>query len=229
MGRVAVRSRGGGAVVSRWQATGVSRSARTFSKLLKSLSYDVPHLSNYLQTIFKTGVQNVGMAHIGVSVNDETKRKWSDYIESSDHGSMSELVRTAVRKEIRSDGGADLPREAERRINQIAENQERITRQMASLSDDFEEVSDAATAQYPEHIVELADDVAGELEEVPADRFGDLRAEAKDELRSLAIRVCDDPTKAGEVGEALDYLSENLSYIKTAPQGPNDYYRVRRD
>ncbi|MDB2294359.1 hypothetical protein PN416_09830 [Halorubrum ezzemoulense] len=169
------------------------------------------------------------MAHIGVSVSDDTKRKWADYVESSDHGSMSELVRTAVRKEIRSDGGADLPREAERRINQIAENQERITRQMESLSEEFEDVSEAATDQYPEHIVELADDVAAELDELPADRFGDLRAKAKDELRSLAIRVCDDPTKAGEVGEALDYLSENLSYIKTAPQGPSDYYRVRRD
>ena len=170
------------------------------------------------------------MAHIGVSVDDGTKRKWSDYVETSDHGSMSELVRTAVRKEIRSDGGEGLPREAERRINQIAENQEQITRQMASLSEDFEDVSDAATSdQYPEHIVELAEDVAGELDEVPADRFGDLRAEAKDGLRSLAVRVCDDPTKADEVGEALEYLSETLSYVKTAPQGPSDYYRVRRD
>lgn len=169
------------------------------------------------------------MAHIGVSVSDGTKRKWDDYVEASDHGSMSELVRTAVRKEIRSDGGADLPREAERRINQIAENQERITRQMESLSEEFEDVSEAATDQYPEHIVELADDVAGELEEVPADRFGDLESEAQGELRSLAVRICDDPTKAGEVGEALEYLTENLSYVKTAPQGPNDYYRVRRD
>jgi hypothetical protein len=101
---------------------------------------------------------------------------------------------------------------------------------MSSLSEDFEDVSDAATSdQYPEHIVELAEDVAGEIEEVHADQFDNLRTEAKDELRSLAIRVCDDRKKAGEVGEALDYLSETLSYVKTAPQGPSDYYRVRRD
>lgn len=169
------------------------------------------------------------MPHIGVSVDEGTKQKWADYIESSDHGSMSELVRTAVRKEVRrDDGGADLPRQAEKRINQIAENQEQITRQIDSLSQEFEDVSNAATNQYPEHIVELADDVAAELDEVPADRFGDLQSEAKGELRSLAVRVCDDAQKADEVGEALDYLADTLSYVKTAPQGPSDYYRVRR-
>jgi archaellum component FlaC len=170
------------------------------------------------------------MPHIGVSVDEGTKRKWADYVENSAHGSMSELVRTAVRKEVRrdGDGSADLPRQAEKRINQIAENQEQITRQMETLSDEFEDVSEAATEQYPEHIVELADDVASELEEVSADNFAELRSEAKDELRSLAVRVCDDPRKADEVGEALEYLADTLSYVKKAPQGPSDYYRVRR-
>ena len=44
------------------------------------------------------------MPYVGASVDSSTKDKWEEYIEQSDYGSMSELVRGAVRSEMRSQG-----------------------------------------------------------------------------------------------------------------------------
>lgn len=34
--------------------------------------------------------------HVGVKVRESQKARWSEYLEESDHGSMSQLIRTAV-------------------------------------------------------------------------------------------------------------------------------------
>jgi Arc/MetJ-type ribon-helix-helix transcriptional regulator len=167
------------------------------------------------------------MAHIGVSVDDETKRSWAEYVDESEYGSMSELVRTAVRKEIRrGDGGDQLPRQVEKELVQVAEDQQSIRDTVAALSEDFEAVKDAAESQYPEEIVELAMDISEGLEEVHADQFAEVEADARNDLRGLAERHLGDPKRVGEVAEALEYLRENLSYIRTPPRTSEDYYRV---
>jgi Arc/MetJ-type ribon-helix-helix transcriptional regulator len=167
------------------------------------------------------------MAHIGVSVDDETKRSWAEHVKESAYGSMSELVRTAVRKEIRrGDGGDQLPRQVEKELVQMAEDQESIRDAVSELSEDFEKVEEAAESQYPEEIVELAMDVSEDLEEVHATQFAEVEAEARDDLRGLAKRHLGDATETGKVAEAMEYLRENLSYVRTPPRTSEDYYRV---
>ena len=167
------------------------------------------------------------MGHIGVSIDDATKESWAEHVEESEYGSMSELVRTAVRKEIRrGDGGDQLPRQVEKELVQMAEDQESISDAVSELSEDFEKVEEAAESQYPEEIVELAMDVSEDLEEVHATQFAEVEAEARDDLRGLAKRHLGHATETGKVAEAMEYLRENLSYVRTPPRPSEDYYRV---
>jgi Arc/MetJ-type ribon-helix-helix transcriptional regulator len=165
------------------------------------------------------------MAHIGVSVDESTKQEWSDYVEQSNYGSMSELVRAAVRTEIRREGGGDgIPREVERQLSEMIATQQTLQNQVSELSEGFEDVSEAATGdQYPEEIVELANDIAGELDEIHRTAFGEKESEVQEELHALAE---DYGTDYGKVNQALQYLEDNLSYVRTEPLGPSDYYRV---
>jgi Arc/MetJ-type ribon-helix-helix transcriptional regulator len=167
------------------------------------------------------------MAHIGVSVDDQTKEGWAEHVEESEYGSMSELVRTAVRKEIRrGDGGEGVPRELEKELVELSEHQETITEAVKQLNDEFEKVEEATEAQYPEEIVELAMDIAEEdIQEIHADQFGDLEKDAQRDLVSLSRKHLD-TVEIGKVAEALEYLEENLSYIKTEPRTVDDYWRV---
>jgi len=167
------------------------------------------------------------MAHIGVSVDDETKDEWETHVDESEYGSMSELVRVAVRKEIRrGDGGDQLPRQVEKELVQVAEDQQSIRDSVAGLLDDFAEVKGAAETQYPEEIIELAMDISEELEEVHATQFAEVEADARDDLRGLAEKHLGDATETGKVAEAMEYLRENLSYVRTPPRTSEDYYRV---
>lgn len=167
------------------------------------------------------------MAHIGVSVDDGTKESWAEYVEESEYGSMSELVRAAVRKEIRrGDGGDQLPRQLEKEIVQMSENQQSIRDAVSQLSEDFEKVEEAAESQYPNEIVDLAMDISEDLEEVHATQFAEVEADARDDLRGLAERYLGDTKETGKVAEAMEYLRENLSYVRTPPRTSEDYYRV---
>jgi len=170
------------------------------------------------------------MAHIGVSVNDSTKVEWEEFIEKTNYGSMSELVRSAVRREIRQqgeNGGPGVPREVEKQLSQVAETQTTLERQMNELADGFEDVAASTDTQYPNQVVELGHDIAGDLEEIHVDWFKEAEVEARDELRVLADDHLNDPGRIGEVADALDYLEDNLSYVQTTPLAPSDYYRVR--
>ena len=173
------------------------------------------------------------MAHIGVSVSDGTKEKWEEFIEGSDHGSMSELVRTAVRKEIQREGQSsnEVPRELQKDLTQVAETQSTLESQMQELLDGFEDVEEIATEDtYPEEIKALGHRIGEQLEEIPEDVFGEMRGEVRDEFISLGRTVSDTeetvPYSPGEIEQALQYLEENLSYIESVPKSPEDYYRI---
>jgi|GEM_PF-5651689 len=170
------------------------------------------------------------MAHIGVSVNDETKDEWENYIEQTDYGSMSELIRASVRKEIQQEGGdSGIPRELEKELNGVAETQNTLQDQMAELVNEFENVSDVMTeSQYSEEIIELAHDLAEDIEEKHPDEFSSLAQDAEMGYAKLAREHLGDESEAYKIPQAFQYLEENLSYIKCTPRGPNDYYRVRR-
>lgn len=167
------------------------------------------------------------MPHVGVSVNEATKENWEDYVEETDYGSISELVRSAVRKEIAREGGeSGVPREVEKELTQVAETQGELRRQMADLLDGFEDVEEATATQYPSEVVELGHDIAGELEEVHADRFTEWESETQSELWDVAQEQSGD-VGVGDVKDALEYLEENLSYVRSRPRGPSEYFRVR--
>jgi len=170
------------------------------------------------------------MAHVGVSIDDDTKEQWSSHVEESDYGSMSELIRTAVRKEIRRDDGGDggsVPRELEKDVNRVAETQTTLQDQMDQLAEHFEEVADTTLqTQYPEEVVELGHDIAGDLEEIHHDQFSDLERDVMvNELEEIRRNHGDNPSH-GQIIDALDYLEENLSYIKKRPTPPSEYYRL---
>ncbi|WP_256545598.1 ribbon-helix-helix domain-containing protein [Halobellus inordinatus] len=167
------------------------------------------------------------MAHIGVSVDDDTKEKWDHHVEQSEYGSMSELIRSAVRKEIRRGGDeGQVPRQLEKELVQVAESQQAISDAVERLSEDFEQVEAAAQTQYPEEIVDLAMDIADEdIQEIHADQFADVEKEGVSDLQSLAQKHLDS-NDIGKVADALDYLEENLSYVKSPPRTADDYYRV---
>jgi len=170
------------------------------------------------------------MAHVGVSIDDDTKAQWSNHVEESDYGSMSELIRTAVRKEIRrgDDGdGSSIPRELEKDVSRVAETQTTLQDQMDQLAEHFEEVADTTLqTQYPEEVVELGHDIAGDLEEIHHDQFSDLERDVMvNELEEIRRNHGDNPSH-GQIIDALDYLEENLSYIKKRPTPPSEYYRL---
>ena len=170
------------------------------------------------------------MAHIGVSVNDETKDQWENYIERTDYGSMSELIRTAVRKEMRRESGGDknIPRELETELNRVAETQNTLQEQMAELVDGFEDVTDViGNQQYPDEVIQLAHDIAGDLNEISRDAYGELESEVAIEHANLAEKYLDDDSKGYLVQQAFQYLEGNLSYIRRQPLKPTDYYRIR--
>lgn len=173
------------------------------------------------------------MAHIGVSVSDGTKLKWEESIEESGHGSMSELVRTAVRKEIQREGQStnEVPRELQQDLTQVAETQSSLESQMQELLDGFEDVEEIVTDDtYPEEIKALGHRIAEHLEELPEDRFADMEGKIRDELVALGREVSDaeeeHPYTPGEMEQALQYLEDNLSYIESVPKSPEEYYRI---
>lgn len=164
------------------------------------------------------------MPHIGVSVDESTKEKWQEHLEESHHGSMSELVRTAVRKEIRrDDSDGTVSRELEQELNRVAEAQQTIQQTMDSLADGFEDVT-AAGNQYPQEIIDLGHEIAGELDELSENGHEAMVREFRRDCKPLYQKYDASPP---EIQEALAYLEDSLSYIVVEPRGPSDYYRYK--
>jgi hypothetical protein len=166
------------------------------------------------------------MPHVGTNVDESTKARWSEYLEESECESWSELLRQAVNEKMMRDGGQDVPEEIESRMDELNELQQTLKRQMSDLSDDFETVQEQAIDQrYPEGVIELANDLAGEIEEVHRDWFEEGEQETARDWNKFRQRHCPEASRS-EVIQAFEYLEENLSYIETPSNGPDDYFRL---
>lgn len=167
------------------------------------------------------------MAHVGVSVDESTKDRWQQYLDQSDCGSMSELIRQAVNKEIQRGGANEaVPQTVERELTQMAEQQETLKQRMLGLSDQFDDVADSIErTEYPKEVVELGHEIGSELEEMSALQWQEGVDQHVQQLAELQEKY--DANGLGQVEDALQYLEENLSYVESFPKGPSDYYRIK--
>jgi hypothetical protein len=152
------------------------------------------------------------MAHVGVSLDGDEKERWQEYVEESPHGSISEMVRVAVRKEMQgSAGGGDatIPREMERRIDEMSETQKALESQMQDLSQEFGDVRDVAEPEHPQYIIDLAHDLMSDLPEISREEVDDWGMRAGIQAKELAVKH---GAELHEVDAALSYLHENLSH-----------------
>lgn len=175
------------------------------------------------------------MPIVGASVNDSTKEEWEEYVEESDHGSMSELVRIAVRKEIQRSGTKEngIPREVRKDINQVAEKQDSLSKQMDTILEGFEELEQTNEDEdYDEETKALAHRISEEMEEINEDQFEEAMAQRRKEVANLARKISDKderyPYSPNQVHNAFEYLEENISYIRKLPPSPSEYHRVVR-
>jgi len=168
------------------------------------------------------------MPYVGSSVDESTKETWENYLEESSYGSMSELVRGAVRKEIQSD---DAPGDASGgqtvEIDRLQEQQQETIQRIEGLQETIEEAQEEReTTEYPEEVVEVAHDIASGLETMPADDYQFLLQEGSSEIYRLAQEHFGDGAHADKISAALNYLEENISWIRKRPVPPSEYYRV---
>jgi len=168
------------------------------------------------------------MPYVGSSVDESTKETWENYLEESSYGSMSELVRGAVRKEIQSDDGSGGTSDGQTvEIDRLQEQQQETIQRIEGLQETIEEAQEEReTTEYPEEVVEVAHDIASGLETMPADNYRFLLQEGHSELANLSEEHFGDNTQGDKISAALDYLEENVSWIRKHPVLPSEYYRV---
>lgn len=169
------------------------------------------------------------MPYAGASVDESTKGKWEDYIKDSDYGSMSELIRAAVRREInRGEGdstGASRGESVE--VERLQEQQQTTIQKIESLAESFREAQEEREAEeYPEEVKAAAFEIAGDLDTISPDEFREMSSNADIERVKLASEHFDSGEETHRVIAALDYLEENVQWIRRKPTPPSDYYRV---
>lgn len=168
------------------------------------------------------------MPYVGSSVDESTKEEWQEYLTNSSYGSMSELVRGAVRKEIQSDGsssGASSGQTIE--VDRLKEQQKETIQRIEDLQEVVEEAQEQReTTEYPEEVVDLAHDIASSFETIPADEYQQLAAKGNEEIAKLSQEYFGGRDEMDKVSAALDYLEENISWIQKRPVMPSEYYRV---
>jgi len=168
------------------------------------------------------------MPYVGSSVDESTKEKWENYLEESSYGSMSELVRAAVRKEVQSDGssnGASSGQPVE--VDRLQEQQQDTIQRIERLQETVEEAQEEREkTEYPEEVVKVAHDIADGLETITASENQRMTEEARDELARLSQEHFGDFQHLNEISAALNYLEENISWIHRRPDLPSEYYRV---
>ena len=168
------------------------------------------------------------MPYVGSSVDESTKEEWENYLEESSYGSMSELVRGAVRKEIQSDDGPSSASDSQTvEIDRLQEQQQDTIQRIESLRETVEEAQEEReTTEYPEEVVEVAHDIASGLETIPADEYNYLIEEYQAEIARLSQEHFGDTTEMDKINAALDYLEKNIPSIHKRPGLPHEYYRV---
>jgi len=167
------------------------------------------------------------MPYAGASVDETTKGEWEDYIEDTDYGSLSELIRNAVRKEIKSDGGSSGVSSGEAiEVDRLKEQQQDTIQKIENLREVVEEAQkEREKTEYPEDVVEVAHDIAGELDTVSRDEPHPIAEQKYKELRKLSAEHFGDPNEVDKIEAALNYLDENVSWIVNRPVLPSEYYR----
>jgi len=89
--------------------------------------------------------------HVGLKVEQSQYDDWEDYLEGSDYGSMSNLIRTAVEREIQRDspvgasdateaGGADVTGE---HVAELVDTVNAMQSRMERLEDSVDDATDA--------------------------------------------------------------------------------------
>lgn len=174
------------------------------------------------------------MPYVGASVDESTKADWDGFLQESQYGSMSELLRGAVRKEVRrereggtgasGDGGATG---VSVEVDRLQEQQKETLDKIDSLVETVQEAQEEReTEEYPEEVKEAAFAIASDLETISPDRYSDWASDANIELVKLASEHFGDGEETHKVSAALDYLEENIGWIEKKPVPPSDYYRV---
>lgn len=174
------------------------------------------------------------MPYVGASVDESTKGKWDDFVQESQYGSMSELVRAAVRKEILA-SESDAPTGASDagstgasvEVDRLQEQQRETLTKVEELTEAVQEArEERETEEYPEEVKEAAFAIASDLEAISPDRYANWASDENIELTKLASEHFGDGEETHKVSAALDYLEENVGWIRKKPVPPNDYYRV---
>lgn len=168
------------------------------------------------------------MPYVGSSVDESTKEMWEKYLEQSSYGSMSELVRGSVRKEIQSDGDSSGTSSGQTiEVDRLKEQQQDTIQRIEELRETVEEAQkERKKTEYPEDVVEVAHDIAGELETISQDEPHPIADQRYRELSKLAAEHFGDKNERDKIEAALNYLDENVSWIDKRPVLPSEYSRV---
>ena len=170
------------------------------------------------------------MAYVGASVDEATKEKWEGYIEETDYGSLSELIRSAVRKEMQpgETNAASASREQTIEVDRLQEQQRTTLQRLEELREAVETAQEERKkTEYPEEVVDVAHTIAHEeLDTLTPREYEERAEEANMELAQLADRYFGDHNETHRVRAALNYLEENIGWIRRNPARPSDYFRV---
>ncbi|MDL0126509.1 hypothetical protein PNQ92_14015 [Halobacterium salinarum] len=168
------------------------------------------------------------MPYVGSSVDESTKEKWEQYIEDSHYGSMSELVRGAIENERLSDGGSSGNSSGQSvEVDRLKEQQQDTIQKIEELQEVVEEAQEEQEkTEYPEEVVEVAHDMANGFETIPAEEYQYLADERAKQIAKLSQEYFGDKDEMHKIEAALNYLEENISWIREEPTFPSEYYRV---
>ncbi|WP_285255321.1 hypothetical protein [Halobacterium salinarum] len=161
-------------------------------------------------------------------MDESTKEKWEQYIEDSHYGSMSELVRGAIENERLSDGGSSGNSSGQTvEVDRLKEQQQDTIQKIENLREVVEEAQkEREKTEYPEDVVDVAHDIAGELDTVSHDEPHPIAEQKYKELRKLSAEHFGDENEVDKIEAALNYLDENVSWIVKRPVRPSEYYRM---
>ena len=169
------------------------------------------------------------MPYVGASVDEATKEKWESYVEDSDYGSLSELIRSTVRQEIRSEGAgaAGASRETTVEVDRLQEQQQTTIQRIEALQEAVEQAQEEReTTEYPEEVVDVAHQIAGDLDTISSDEYARMTSDADTGHVKLADEYFGDRDDTPKVVAAFNYLEENIPWIRKRPTPPSEYYRV---
>lgn len=145
---------------------------------------------------------------------------------------MSELIRVAVRKEIRGENDSKESKKGTDtggiEVDRIQEQQQTIISKIQELSENVENSQQEREAEaYPEEVKSAAFSIASDLETISPDKYANWTSDENIALTKLAAENFDDGEATHKITAALNYLEENVDWIRKKPALPNDYYRVR--